>query len=102
MPFWKAPFKNATPLHLHARICRCFSLHWSTRVKGVCFLQKEAKLGAEENTFFYDEERKMWRERGAEVPAAAAPLPPPPTAARQPGSAAVTSGPLLECLKQIL
>ena len=65
-------------------------------------MQKEAKLGAEENTFFYDEEHKMWREHGAEVPAAAAPLPPPPTAARQPGSAAVTSGPLLECLKQIL
>ena len=43
-------------------------------------MQKEAKLGAEENTFFYDEERKMWRERGAEIPAAAAPLPPPPTA----------------------
>lgn len=43
-------------------------------------MQKEAKLGAEENTFFYDEERKMWRERGAEIPAAAAPLPPPPSA----------------------
>ena len=53
--------------------------------------QKEAKLGAEENTFFYDEERKMWRERGAEIPAAAAPLPPPPTA-RPPGTSATSTG----------
>ena len=95
MPFWKVPLKMQ-PLHLHARTCRNFSLHRSTRVIRICTLQKEAKLGAEENTFFYDEERKMWRERGAEVPAAAAPLPPPPTGARQPGSATATSGPLLE------
>ena len=65
-------------------------------------MQKEAKLGAEENTFFYDEERKMWRERGAAVPAAAAPLPPPPTAARQPGSVTATSGPYLQCSQQTL
>ena len=54
-------------------------------------LQKEAKLGAEENTFFYDEERKMWRERGAEIPAAAAPLPPPPSA-RPPSTSVPSAG----------
>ena len=54
-------------------------------------MQKEAKLGAEENTFFYDEERKMWRERGADIPAAAAPLPPPPTA-QVPSSSASSAG----------
>ena len=54
-------------------------------------LQKEAKLGAEENTFFFDEERKIWRERGAAIPVEAAPLPPPPTA-RLPGSSAPSTG----------
>ena len=49
--------------------------------------QKEAKLG-DENKFFFDKERGIWREAGAEIPAAAGPLPPPPTAARPaaPGS----------------
>lgn len=41
-------------------------------------MQKEAKLG-EQNRFFFDKERGIWREEGAEVPDAAAPLPPPPT-----------------------
>ncbi|CAL8467566.1 g7104 [Coccomyxa elongata] len=38
---------------------------------------KEAKLG-EENKFFYDKERGMWREQGAAAPEPAAPLAPPP------------------------
>ena len=47
--------------------------------------QKEAKLG-EQNKFIYDKERGIWREEGAEVPAAAAPLPPPPMARKAPDS----------------
>ena len=68
--------------------------HWSVTTllqRGVHDLQKEAKLGAEENVFFFDEERKIWRERGAAVPVAAAPLPPPPTA-HPPGSSAPSAG----------
>jgi hypothetical protein len=51
--------------------------------------QKEAKLG-EENKFFYDKERGIWREEGAEIPAAAGALPPPPTAGRPSTPAAAT------------
>ncbi|KAK9825303.1 hypothetical protein WJX74_007514 [Apatococcus lobatus] len=39
--------------------------------------QKEEQIGLE-NKFFYDKERKMWREEGKEVPLEAAPPPPPP------------------------
>ncbi len=56
-------------------------------------VQKEARLG-EENKFFYDKERGMWREQGAEIPAAAAPLPPPPAIRRAPDSAPSAGAPL--------
>ena len=34
-----------------------------------------------ENKFFYDKERKMWREEGKDIPQETAAPPPPPTAA---------------------
>ena len=40
-------------------------------------MQKEEQIGLE-NKFFYDKERKMWREEGKEIPQEAAPPPPPP------------------------
>ena len=42
---------------------------------------KEAKLGQEENTFFFDKELGIWREKGKDPPKAGGALPPPPTAA---------------------
>ena len=42
-----------------------------------------AKLG-EENAFYFDEELKQWRERGAPPPPPPAPLAPPPAAPAQP------------------
>eukprot|EP00884_Botryococcus_braunii_P015742 jgi/Botrbrau1/2851/Bobra.0036s0001.1 len=39
--------------------------------------RKETQIG-EENTFYFDEETKQWRERGVVDPAAPDPLPPPP------------------------
>ncbi|QDZ24908.1 Sec16/Sec31-like coatomer protein [Chloropicon primus] len=42
---------------------------------------KEAKLGQEENTFFFDEDLKVWREKGKDPPKAGGALPPPPTSA---------------------
>ena len=37
----------------------------------------EAKLG-DDNGFFYDNELKMWREKGKDAPAPSGPPPPPP------------------------
>lgn len=59
--------------------------------------QKEAKLG-DENKFFFDKERGIWREAGAEIPAAAGPLPPPPTAARPAAPAAPGALQAFSCL----
>jgi len=57
---------------------------------------KQAKLGADENTFFFDKELGVWREKGKEAPATAAPPPPPPTgmpaATPSPSAPGVPSG----------
>ncbi len=55
--------------------------------------QKEARLG-EDNAFFYDEELKCWRERGAAPPSLAPPPPPPPAAAAAPPGAAAAGAAL--------
>ena len=51
--------------------------------RGLSFLQtkpkNQAKLGLEENKFFYDEKLKIWRVEGEEIPAEALPPAPPPT-----------------------
>ena len=39
---------------------------------------KQAKLGAKENKFFYDEKLKMWRVEGEDIPDEFKPPPPPP------------------------
>lgn len=55
-------------------------------------MQKEAKLG-EQNKFIFDKERGIWREEGAETPAAAAPLPPPPVSRKAPQDSTPASTP---------
>jgi len=51
--------------------------------RSLSFLQKkpknQAKLGLEENKFFYDEKLKIWRVEGEEIPQEALPPAPPPT-----------------------
>ena len=52
---------------------------------------KQAKLGESENTFFFDKELGVWREKGKDPPKAGGALPPPPTSFETP-SAAATPG----------
>ncbi len=62
-------------------------------------LQKDAKLG-EENKFFYDKERGMWREQGAAAPEPAAPLAPPPVIRQLPEGTPPGAPPHSRCLTQ--
>lgn len=51
----------------------------------------KAKLGVK-NEFFFDEELKCWRERGAPLPEGAGPLAPPPTSVPGMSSSMMTAG----------